>query len=133
MNKMLVYLTCAIVLLCCPFAKAEDKLTTDDVNFLKSCNIEQADIDVIPKLPAGGKENIQLVLESKHKHCNMEIIKSFKATREYLKKFTPIPELIPPPPRGYTRDYLTKEEQNYMIVTNNNIIQKQLDKNFNNK
>jgi hypothetical protein len=117
-----------IMLFCCPFVKAQNNLTADDIKFLKSCNIEQSDIDVIPKLPPDGKEKIELVLESRKKNCNMPILREFKATREFLRKFTPAPESSPMPPENYSGDFLTKEETDYI----NNISKKITDKVFEN-
>ena len=128
MKFFLMSFILTIMLFCCPFAKAQDNLTADDIKFLKSCNIEQSDIDVIPKLPPDGKEKIELVLESNKKNCNMPIMKEFKATREFLRKFTPPPESCPMPPVNYSSDFLTKEETDYI----NNVDKKILDKTFEN-
>jgi hypothetical protein len=128
MKIILMSFVLTIMLFCCPFVNAQDNLTADDIKFLKSCNIEQSDIDVIPKLPPDGKEKIELVLESHKKNCNMPILREFKATREFLRKFTPPPETCPMPPVNYDNNFLTKEETDYI----NNVDKKILDKTFEN-
>jgi hypothetical protein len=111
-----------VMLLYCPSVKAEDNLTAEDVKFLKSCNVQQADIEVIPKLPADGHENIQLVLESRRRNCDRPMIKSFKDTRDFLRKFTPPPAESPSPPAGYEPNFLTPEELKYITDINKRIL-----------
>ena len=112
-----VFAYAAIILFCQSANSYADLLTAEDIAFLKGCNIEQVDIDVIPNLPEDGRVNLELVLEYPRKHCNMQTIIDFKTTREYLKKFTPPPladsaELTPP--ARYNRIYLTISEQVYI-------------------
>ena len=95
MKVIFISFILTIMLFCCPLAKALDNLTADDIKFLKSCNIEQSDIDVIPKLPSDGKEKIEMVLESSKKNCNMPIVREFKATREFLKKLLLLRKVFP--------------------------------------
>jgi len=128
MKKILVFLLFSILLFSNTPARADDQLNAADVKFLKSCDIGQDDIGVIPKLPPDGKDRIQLVLESGRKNCTMEAIKSFKATREFVKKYNSPPERPVMPPKGYSRDFLTPEESDHI----NDVNKKLLDKAFEN-
>ncbi|HUN56322.1 MAG TPA: hypothetical protein VMU29_14310 [Smithella sp.] len=130
MKTFFVSFMLVMMLFCFSFARAQDKLSADDVKFLKSCNLEQSDIDVIPKLPPGGQEKINLVLESSKKNCNMVLMKEYKATRDYLKKYTPVPDSIPMPPESYNSEFLTKEESDYINDISRKILDKSLE-NFN--
>jgi len=117
------------ILLCCPALKAHAiTLTAEDVKFLRSCDVEQADIDVIPKLPSDGQEKLGLVLKSSQKNCDMETIKSFKATREFIKKYTPPPTEAPKPVAGWRDYFLTKAEYNYMRDINNRLFEQLLER-----
>ncbi len=125
MKLIVTSLMFTAMLLCCLSVNAHAiTLTAEDVKFLRGCNVEQADIDVIPNLPLGGQERLQLVLESSRKHCNMEAITSFKATREFLRKYTPEPTMVPLPPVGYSRAFLTPEELKYILDINNRLMNK---------
>ena len=64
MKVIFISFILTIMLFCCPLAKALDNLTADDIKFLKSCNIEQSDIDVIPKLPSDGKDKSKWCLKA---------------------------------------------------------------------
>jgi len=110
--------------LCSPSVKAQNNLTDDNVKFLKSCNTEQDDIDVIAKLPSDGKDSLELVLESSRRNCNMETIKSSKVTRDFLKKYTSPPERCLMPPKGYSNNFLTTEENKYIDDINKKILDK---------
>ncbi len=112
-----VFIVAAITLFCLSEESHGLTLTAEDIAFLKGCNIEQADIDAIHDLPEDGQTNIEMVLDYPRKHSNMDVIVSFKATREFLKKF------IPPPPEGspapaipdkYNPIYLTPSEHKYI-------------------
>ena len=101
---------------------AQTVLSAEDIAFLQGCNVEQADIDVIPGLPEDGRTNLELVLEYPRRHCDMQAVKAFKETREYLRKFTPPPEVIPMPPGEYNRIYLTPAEAEYVIEISKRIL-----------
>lgn len=107
--------------------ESQTRLTPQDIQFLKKCNIDHADIDAIPNLNPDGQTNLQLVLESSRRNCDMQPIKAFKATREYLRKFTPPPQLSPMPPKLYNRIYLTEKESRYISDVNRRILDKALE------
>jgi hypothetical protein len=115
----------------CSIVYADDKpkqqkmeLSDADKDFLRKCEVFPDDIDVIPNLPSDGLDRLELVLESKRKNCDMEAIKSFKATREFLKKYIPPPDKSYMPPKGYSRDFLTAVESKYINDINKRILDK---------
>jgi hypothetical protein len=90
----------------------ELKLSQEDIDFLtQQCHIDPADIDVIPKLNRRAKITLKAYLAER----DCTLMEPFKNTREFLKKFTPPPDISPLPPRGYSRDYLTEEEVRYIL------------------
>ena len=116
----------AATVLCSRVVDAQTELSAEDVAFLQGCGVARADIDVIPGLPEDGRNNLELVVESPRRHCDMQPVKAFIATREFLKKFTPPPEVSPMPPAEYNRIYLTPAEAGYVIEINKRILDKQL-------
>jgi hypothetical protein len=89
-------------------------LSADDVKFLSGCGVLQEDIKVIPKLPSDGQDTISMILASSRKKCSSQYIQDFIATRDYWRKFTPIPSVIPMPPPGYKQYFLTDAEQEFI-------------------
>ena len=127
MKLVLVAMAVSVMLLCSRAVTAQGKLTADDVSFLRSCGVAQADIDVIPSLPADGQDGLQLVFESARKNCNMPPVKAFKATRDFLKRFTPPPTESPSPPAEYDPIYLTPAEVSHVTTVNRRILDKALE------
>jgi len=99
-------------------------LAENDVKFLRSCVVEQADIDVIKNLPSAGQDKLGLILESSRRNCEMAYINSFKTTREYLRRFTPNLTSAPMPPDDYDPDFLTVDEKNIISKTSEQILKK---------
>jgi hypothetical protein len=120
--KFIPSLVFAALLLCYPSLKAQAALNADDVKFLKGCSISQADIDVTPNLPRAGQNKLRGFLLSEGRTC--EDIAPFKATREFLKVFTPPPNQSPLPPKEYDRDFLTQAEADYVTNVNKGILDK---------
>jgi len=87
-------------------------LSADDVKFLDGCGVRQDDINVIPNLPNAGQAKILAILRKDGRECSD--IKSFKDSRDYLRKFTPPPTETPTTPAGYDKDFLTKAESAYV-------------------
>ena len=101
------------------------ELTAQDVEFLtRKCSIDPSDVNVIPKLPSAGRENLALALESPQKNCDMDTIVSFKATRGFLRKYTPPPTQSHMPPKKFNVYYLTEAESQYINETNKRILDK---------
>jgi hypothetical protein len=100
---------------------AATDLTTQDVEFLtKQCHIDQADVNVIPKLPEDGRELLSLLIAKR----DCKRLEPFKATREYLKKYTPPPKESIMPPKGFKNDFLTQAESDYIDDINKRILDK---------
>lgn len=96
-------------------------LTTQDIDFLtKQCLIDQADVNVIPKLKEETRNYLYFVIA--HRDC--KLLEPFKVTREFLKKFTPPPDKSPFPPKGFKNDFLTSEESKYINDVNKRILDK---------
>ena len=76
----------------------------------KQCLIDQADVDVIPKLMNDGKGSIFSAIKNK----NCEELNAFKISREYFKKLD-VKKVIPLAPAGWDIKYLTKEEFNQYV------------------
>jgi hypothetical protein len=92
------------------------KLSPQDIEFLtKECQIDPADVNVIPKLLSW--TDADLYIQGRSRKCHL--LEPFKNTREYLRKLTPPPEKppFPLPPKGYNRKYLTDEECDYLVAT----------------
>lgn len=101
------------------------ELTAQDVEFLtKRCSVDPADVNVIPKLPSAGRDNLALALESPQRNCDMDTIVSFKATRGFLRKYIPPPTQSHMPPKKYNGQYLTEAESKYITDTNTRILNK---------
>ena len=97
------------------------RITPQAVEFLtKQCVIEQPDINVIPKLKAETSEYLYSLIARR----DCKGLEPFKATREYLRKFTPPPDKSPFPPKGFKNDFLTEEESKYVDDVNNRILDK---------
>jgi hypothetical protein len=95
-------------------------LSADDVKFLGDCGVLQEDIKVIPKLPSAGQRRILLILRFDGRECND--LKIFKDCRNFLRKFTPPPNESPWPPVGWTRDFVTLAEGDYISKVNKEIL-----------
>ena len=81
------------------------QLTSENIEFLKQCLIDQADIGVIPQLNNDGRRPIFSAI--KNKSC--EQLAQYKTSREYFKKLD-VNKAIPLAPARWSIDYLTKEE-----------------------
>jgi hypothetical protein len=116
----------AVIILCFPALKAQAQFTptNDDAIFLKSCGLSQTDIIAIPNLTEDGQANLQMALGSNLKKCTNPVIKAFKATRDFLRVFTPPPPQCPMPPNEYDSNYLTPDELAYVNSTNKSIMDK---------
>jgi hypothetical protein len=108
------------VILPAVYAEEPTKLTKQDIEFLtKQCHVDQADVDVISKLNQNGRNDLYTRIATR----NCQLLEPFKATREFLGKYTPAPENAPKPPKGYNTDYLTKEEYDYINSINNRMLE----------
>ncbi len=104
-----------------PTKSALTSINAQDVEFLtKQCDIDHADINVIQKL----KEETRGYLYALIAKRDCKILEPFKATREYLKKFTPPPDKSPFPPKGFKNDFLTEEESQCIDNVNKRILDK---------
>jgi hypothetical protein len=113
----------AAMILCCPALKAQPFVPSDkDANFLMGCGLSQTDINAIPNLPGDGQDNLQMALGSSLRKCSNPVIKAFKATRDFLRGFTPPPQQCPMPPNEYDANYLTPDELAYVNNTNKSIM-----------
>ncbi|HEY1208059.1 MAG TPA: hypothetical protein VGE85_01705 [Terracidiphilus sp.] len=124
--KYVSYVAFCAILLCCPTLRSQSTITlsADDVKFLSGCGVLQGDIKVIPKLPSDGQRKIMLILRKDGRVCSD--IKSYKDTRDHLRKYTPPPSVVPMPPKGYDMDYFTKAEFDYVSKINNDLLEKLL-------
>lgn len=101
------------------------ELSAQDIEFLtRKCSIDPSDVNVIPKLPSAGRENLAMALESPQRNCDMDTIVSFKATRGFLRKYIPPPTQSHMPPKKYNRIYLTEAESKYINENNTRILNK---------
>ena len=115
MKNILVKVLFIAILLCSQSGSSHAiTLSADDVKFLRSCGIEQADIDIIPNLPADGCDTLEILLESPRKKCELDIITSFKQTRKFVRMHTPPPAKMPEIPARYKRYFITVAEQVYI-------------------
>lgn len=91
------------------------QLTSEDIEFLSQCAIDQNDIDIIPKL---GNDGIGLILSSiKEKDCSK--LNPFKASREYFRKLD-VNKVVPLTPAGWNTNYLTSDEfKEYLSILDN--------------
>jgi hypothetical protein len=94
--------------------------SAQDTAFLTGCLVERSDVDVIPRLGKEARDKIFLWIDS----GDCEKLKPFKATREFLKKYTPPPDTTQMPPKGYDRIFLTAEESEYINDINKRILDK---------
>ncbi|HME58454.1 MAG TPA: hypothetical protein VKF63_08950 [Terracidiphilus sp.] len=124
--KYASYVAFCAILLCCPALRSQSILTlsADDVKFLSGCGVLQEDIKVIPNLPSAGQHKILVILRKNGRECSD--IKSYKDTRDHLRKYTPPPSVVPMPPKGYDMDFFTKAEYDYVSKTNNDLLEKLL-------
>lgn len=114
MKNILVKVLFIAVLLCSQSGSSHAiTLSADDVKFLRSCGIEQADIDIIPNLPEDGRDTLEILLDSPRRRCEMDIIVSFKDTRKFVRMHTPPPAKLPEPVR-YKMYFMTVAEQIYI-------------------
>ncbi len=92
-------------------------LTAADVKFLtEKCLIDPVDIKIIPQLSKEARAKLLPLLAKRD--CNL--LNPFKVTRAYIKKFRPVPKIIPKSPYGWDIDYFTPEEQEYyaLVISN---------------
>jgi hypothetical protein len=120
--KYVSYIAFCIILLCCPAVRSQSALTlsADDVKFLSGCGVLQEDIKVIPNLPSAGQRKIMMILRFDGRECTD--LKPFKDSRDFLRKFTPPPSESPFPPVGWTRDFVTPAEGDYISKVNKDIM-----------
>ncbi|MGA9110447.1 MAG: hypothetical protein ACLPSL_11310 [Smithella sp.] len=108
------------VILPAVYAEEPAKLTKQDIEFLtQQRHVEQADVDVISKLNQKGRNDLYMRIAAR----NCQLLEPFKATREYLGKYTPAQQKAPIAPKGYNTDYLTKEEYDYINSINNRMLE----------
>jgi hypothetical protein len=114
----------AAMLLCYPAlnAQAAHPLSADDVKFLKGCGVQENDIKAIPNLPRPGQIRLWGILHIDDRVCGD--LQSFKATRDFLRLFTPPPSKSPFPPAGYDDNFLTPDESAYVNKVNKGILDK---------
>ncbi len=120
---------CAL-LLCCPVLRSQPVLTlsTDDVQFLNKCGVQQSDIDAIPNFPSTGQAKILAVLRKHGRTC--KDLKFFKDCRDALRKFTPPPSDLPDTPKGWEDyDLLTSAEKQYVLNVEADVFAKAMLKN----
>jgi len=110
------------MILCYPAMRVQAAPDDDLAKYLKSCKVAQADVDVVPQLPPDGQDKLQYLVG---KDCAK--LKSFQATRNYLRQFTPPPSKSPMPPQGMDNDFLTPKESDYVNNVNKNILDKLFD------
>ncbi|MBI5241564.1 MAG: hypothetical protein HY926_13915 [Elusimicrobia bacterium] len=113
--KLIPSIAVAAVMLFWPLARAHAALSPEDKQFLKSCQVIPADIDIIPKLSQTTQDNIARWIQAKD--CGRT--GPLRASRAYYRKLDvskPIP-LLPP---GWSVTYLTEEEfKNYINILDN--------------
>jgi hypothetical protein len=102
------------------FGDSSPTLSADDVKYLDSCGVRQDDINVFPNLSSTGQGKILAILRKHGRKCGD--IKSFKDSRDYLRKYTPAPSEAPKAPRSYDTDFLTQAEQDYVNKVNKDIL-----------
>jgi hypothetical protein len=112
--KYFQYIVICVVLLSCSSLYGQSVLavSANQIKFLNSCSVLQGDIDVIHKLPIAGQRKILAILRNHGRECGD--LKDFKNTRDYIRLYTPPPEVSPRPPMGWDMDFLTEAESNYM-------------------
>lgn len=106
--------------------KAPEKpfsLSTSDIEFLTGkCNIERADVDVIPSLDSKARTSqasARDLLASLIAKRDCNLLQGFKNSRAYYKGLS-VDKPIPLPPVGWDAAYLTKQEfEHYLYIMDN--------------
>ena len=100
------------------------EVTAGDIAFLtKDCQIAQTDVDVIPRL----KEEVRARILARVDAKDLDGLKAFKATRDYLRLFSPPPSTSPPTPKGYDPGYFTAEEWGRVNAALTDILRKSVE------
>jgi len=103
------------MMLCWPLARAHAELSPNDTQFLKSCQVIQGDIAVIPKLSQSAQDVINKAVQDKD--CGRT--GPLRASRAYYRKLS-VDKPVPLPPAGWNIIYLTNEEfKNYINILDN--------------
>lgn len=92
------------------------------MNFLSGCGVQQGDIKVIPNLPRDGQLWIWGILRADDRACSD--LNAFKASRDFLREFTPPPSEVPVPPAEYDPNFITRDELDYINKVNKAILDK---------
>lgn len=98
---------------------AEPELKAQDIDFLtKQCQIEQADVDVIPHLYKPMK--MEMISRIDRRDC--KLFEKFKISRAYFKQMKQLKpkSAIPLAPAGWDISHLTEEEfKQYIEILEN--------------